>query len=353
MKILSLYLSTALLKLTLLILLCLTLLLSLFTFIDELDSINRHYTVWQALYYSLLIMPRLSFELFPVTAVIGGMTTLGLFAKYNELTAIQVAGITQIQLAVALSQGATILIALYLLLGELLLPQTEKTMQHIRSATLSKQTALQTEHGFWTKNDYSFINVKKLLSHNHMEDIHIYEFDEHHKLRNRIFAERARYENDEWLLEDIRLTKITWQGISISQLKTSSWDIPLRPDLIELVIIRPKFLPLADLYNYIDYLKTNGHNSIVYEQAFWSKITMPPIILMMVLIAIPIVKSHSTNIFIGQRIFIGCLTGILFHIINQTVSHLGVIYKIPAMANMSQTFLLALIITVLLLRSRV
>ena len=78
MKILDRYIALTLIKITLLALFSLVLLFSFFALVDQLDSTGRgNYGVWQALTYVFLTVPRLSFELFPIAAVIGSMATLG------------------------------------------------------------------------------------------------------------------------------------------------------------------------------------------------------------------------------------------------------------------------------------
>ena len=104
-------------------------------------------------------------------------------------------------------------------------------------------------------------------------------------------------------------------------------------DVINLIIIKPRFLSFIDLYDYIHYLKVNGQSSAIYEQALWSKIINPFAILVMVLIAIPMVRSYSRMTAIGQRVSWGCLVGIIFHIINQIAGHLGIVYNLnPALS---------------------
>jgi len=90
MKILDRYIALTLIQITLLVLFSLVLLFSFFALVDQLDSTGRgNYGVWQAITYVFLTTPRLSFELFPIAAVIGSMTTLGMFSKNSELAVIR------------------------------------------------------------------------------------------------------------------------------------------------------------------------------------------------------------------------------------------------------------------------
>jgi lipopolysaccharide export system permease protein len=117
-----------------------------------------------------------------------------------------------------------------------------------------------------------------------------------------------------------------------------------------LIIVKPRFLSFIGLYEYISYLKINGQNSVVYEQALWSKIINPFAILVMVLIAIPMVRSYSRMTAVGQRVSLGCLVGIVFHIINQMTGQIGIVYNLNPALSVTFPTLLMLVVIIWLLR---
>ncbi len=342
MKILDRYIALTLIKVTLLVLFSLVLLFSFFALVDQLDSTGRgNYGVWQAITYVFLTTPRLTFELFPIAAVIGSMTTLGMFAKNSELAVIRTSGISQLRFAWALCKGAAVLICVSLFVGEIVSPYTEETAQHMRTVALSEQITLKTKYGFWSRDGLSFINIRKILPGDRVEDIYIYEFDADDRLRTSTFAKRAEYKDEHWVLEDIRQTEITDHGVKVNQMNQATWEALLNPDVINLIIIKPRFLSFIGLYDYISYLKINSQNSVIYEQAHWSKIINPLAILVMVLIAIPMVRCYSRLTAIGQRVSLGCLVGIVFHIINQMTGQIGIVYNLnPALSVTLPTLLM-------------
>ena len=149
MKILDRYIALTLIKITLLALFSLVLLFSFFALVDQLDSTGRgNYGVWQALTYVFLTVPRLSFELFPIAAVIGSMATLGTFAKSSELAVLRTSGISQLRFTWSMCKGAAVLICISLFVGEVISPYSEETAQHMRTVALSEQITLKTKYGF-------------------------------------------------------------------------------------------------------------------------------------------------------------------------------------------------------------
>lgn len=336
MKIVDRYLSVTLLITTAL---ALTVLLSLFGFlslIDQLEDAGRgNYDVINAVQYVLLTLPRIAYELFPIAAVIGSMTTLGLLSHNSELVIIRASGTSLFRLAYAMGKGGLIIIFITILIGEIIVPYCEQKAQNLRSIALTQQIALKTKNGFWSRDGQSFINIRKILPGDRLEEIYIYEFDENDHLRIATHANQARYVNGQWLLENIEQSVIEPDRVSERKIDIAGWNSLLNPDVINLIAVKPQYLTIRGLFEYISYLKKNGQNSFKYEQALWAKLVNPVTILAMIILAVPLVSAYSKTIAVSQRIFFGCLIGILFNIFNQVSGQIGVVYSINTFISAS------------------
>lgn len=336
MKIVDRYLSVTLLITTAL---ALTVLLSLFGFlslIDQLEDAGRgNYDVINAVQYVLLTLPRIAYELFPIAAVIGSMTTLGLLSHNSELVIIRASGTSLFRLAYAMGKGGLIIIFITILIGEIIVPYCEQKAQNLRSIALTQQIALKTKNGFWSRDGQSFINIRKILPGDRLEEIYIYEFDENDHLRIATHANQARYVNGQWLLENIEQSVIEPDRVSERKIDIAGWNSLLNPDVINLIAVKPQYLTIRGLFEYISYLKKNGQNSFKYEQALWAKLVNPVTILAMIILAVPLVSAYSKTIAVSQRIFFGCLIGILFNIFNQVSGQMGVVYSINTFISAS------------------
>src|SRR5580704_19574102 len=115
MSVLDRYIVRAILGAVLLVMLVLLALGALFVFIDQQDDVGvGHYTALGALWYSLLNLPQLAYELLPITALIGSLLGLGSLARGSELTVIRAAGVSIARLA-----GTALLAGLILVLFEM------------------------------------------------------------------------------------------------------------------------------------------------------------------------------------------------------------------------------------------
>lgn len=330
------YIGKSILLISFLALFALVAIFSFFSLVDQLDDTGKgNYGVLQAIQYVLLTIPRLSYELFPIATVIGSMTALGILANTSELAVIRTSGISRMKLAYSLIKTALIFVVISLFIGEVIAPISEQAAQQKRSIALTKQIALKTKNGFWSRDGDNFINIRKILPGDRVEEIFIYEFNEDHQLISSIRAKHAEYAEDRWILYDITKTEISEQQITSKRYDTTEWEALLNPEVIEMVTIKPRYLSIKGLISYIDYLKANNQSSKLYIQAFWAKIINPFAILAMILLAICVVKCEGRPVGLGQRVFIGALIGVTFHLINQVTGHLGIVYGIPSIVSVT------------------
>jgi lipopolysaccharide export system permease protein len=330
------YIGKSILVISLLALFSLVAIFSFFSLVDQLDDTGRgNYGVIQAIEYVLLTIPRLSYELFPIAIVIGSMAALGMLANTSELAVIRTSGVSQIRLAYSLIKIGLIFVVISILIGEVVAPVSEQAAQQKRSVALTKQIAMKTKNGFWSRDGDNYINIRKILPGDRVEEIYIYEFDEDHQLRSSIRAKNAEYDKDRWILHDILKTEISEQQVTSNHYETAEWEALLNPEVINMITIKPRYLSMYGLISYIKYLKANNQNSKLYVQAFWSKIINPFAIIAMILLAICVVKCEARPVGLGQRVFIGALLGVSFHLINQVTGHLGIVYGIPAFISVT------------------
>ena len=219
------YIGKSVLVTSLLALFALVSVFSFFSLVDQLGDTGRgNYGVMQAIEYVLLTIPRLSYELFPIATVIGSMTALGMLANTSELAVIRTSGVSQRRLAYSLMKIGLIFVVVSILIGEGIAPISEQIAQQKRSVALTKQISLKTKHGFWTRDGDNYINIRKILPGDRVEEIYIYEFDRNHHLRSSIHAKHAEYDQDRWVLHDILKTEISEEQIISNRYETAEWE---------------------------------------------------------------------------------------------------------------------------------
>lgn len=329
MKLLERYIGQAVIIGVFSVLAVLVALFALIGFVDELDQIGRgNYTLWHALLYTLLNMPRQMYEIFPMATLLGTMLGLGMLANNRELVVMRTAGLSLTRIVWAIMKTAGMLILLAMVIGEVIAPPVYEYSNQKRLQLMEAKISLNTQYGLWARDGDTYINVRRVDSKAKLQGIHLYTFDGQ-RMQTLIRAKSARYDGEQWLLKNVTRYDIDDQALQKRQVDELPWHTLLDPALINVVSVDPDTLPVWKLYNYIDYLRDNGLDSGQYELAMWGKAVMPFTLAAMVLLAVPFVFGSQRHTGIGQQILIGFLIGIVFYIGNRLAGQMGLVYDFP------------------------
>lgn len=329
MKVLDVYIGKAVIGGAFLVMCVLLALFVFIEFIGEIDDIGRgDYGSSEAIRYVLFSVPRLTYELTPMAALLGSLIGLGTLAGNNELVIMRAAGISLARISWSALKAGLLLVLFSAWLGEWVVADAEQRAADIRSRALAGNSSLRAADGFWMRDATDFINVRTVLPGGRLVGVFIYEFDTAHELRRISSARSATYERGQWHLEQVRRSEIGRDGVTTEQLPALSWRSQLSPDLLDIIAIKPASLSVSGLYKYIHYLRTNGLSSGRYESEFWTKIALPFATCVMVFAALPFVFGPLRAVGVGQRMLTGVLVGIAFYLLNQTVNYIGLVYEL-------------------------
>ncbi|MEW8112382.1 MAG: LPS export ABC transporter permease LptG [Candidatus Thiodiazotropha endolucinida] len=325
-------------------------LIGFFELVAELEEVERGYTTSMAYTYVLLGMPRYCYELFPLATLLGSLIGLGVLAGNSELLAMRAAGISIARIVLSVLKTGLLVLAVVVMIGEYLAPEAEQQAQRMKNEALSGQISLKTRYGFWSRDGNTFINIRQILPDAQLADISIYEYGEDSRLLRAIHADRASYQSDGWVIEDVKQTDFTEAGISVTAKSRQSWHAELDPSALDVLTVKPHMLAAWDLWRYIDYLQKNGQASINYEVAFWGKLTTPLVTMVMLFLSIPFVFGSLRSVGVGQRIFVGAMLGIVFYLLNRAFSYMAVVYSLNGVFAAFFPLLLFLVLAVWMLR---
>lgn len=338
---------------TLLVLLVLTALASIVTFVGEFGSIGKgSYTLADAAFYTLLYVPSQAYQMFVVAALLGTLLGLGELASHNELMVMRTAGLSVMRLGASALVGAVVLLVLCAVLGEWLAPPAQRYAD-ARRAELTGYNPDNVAGGVWARDGEVFLNVKQMSGGNQARGILIYRVDNQHHLLAMSEAASAAFERGSWQLKDVRTTNLNAEGASASTAESRTWCSFLSPRLLRLFSMDTSTLSARGLDQYIGYLNRNGIDANRYVAAFWSRVTHPVALLVMVLLALPFVFGPLRSATTGQRLVTGMLIGIGFFIFNSIFLQAGVVFGLsPLLAAWLPTAVLALVSAISVSRIR-
>ncbi|MAM71018.1 MAG: LPS export ABC transporter permease LptG [Gammaproteobacteria bacterium] len=353
MRKLDLYISKTILLAMLLVLLVLAGLDFLFTLFDEVAGVNERYTMKDALTYVLLTFPRHIYDLLPITALMGSLIGLGVLASSNELVVMQAAGIKAGRVVWSVMKPALLVMLAGILLGEYLAPTLELRAEVNKSIANSDQIGLSTS-GSWQRDGDDFVHFDAIEPQGVLHGVSIYRFNDAQEMTANITAERGRYENRNWVLENVRQTFFSQADGGIEsqsqEFEELVWQTDLSPDVLQLMIMDSDKLTITALYGYAQRFISQGQDASAYLLAFWNKLLQPLATAALVLVAISFIFGPLREATMGARVFTGISFGLGFIILQRVFNTVGAVYQFNPLLAALLPIILTALIGILLLR---
>lgn len=323
--------------------------LGLFAFFDlvhEMEDLGKGgYQLHQAALYVLLSLPGRAYELLPIAALIGSLYALTTLARHSEITVMRASGLSTRGFLSILGQVGAVFVVLTLVIGELIAPQAEQTAEQWRLKAMHSVVGQQFRSGLWLKDENYFINVRTVLPDTSLRGVRIYEFDNRAALRSISEADEGEFVRpDHWRLKNVVQTRFSGDRTSVVHLPDLEWKSSVNPDIVNVLLVSPEHMSMANLVLYIRHLTENHQTTDRYYIALWKKLVYPLASLVMMALALPFAFRQTRMGGVSVRVFVGIMIGILFHMLNGLFSSIGVINNWPpllAAVTPSVLFLIA------------
>ncbi|MDX1459829.1 MAG: LPS export ABC transporter permease LptG [Xanthomonadales bacterium] len=337
-----------------------TLLALTFQLLNELRATTGQYGTAEAFWFVLLTAPRVAYQMFPVSALVGALLGVGGLAANNELVAFRTAGVSRLRLAGAALSGTFLITILVMMNGEWLAPAAEQQGRAYRLGKIFDQAIVGGQRGMWVRDGDEIVNIQlPLLSGRtdsqlvEFRDIVIYTFGPGASLEAVTRAEAAAHENGTWTLSRLVRTQIDGDGVATEAIEQARWESNIEPGLLDAAVTRPPYMSIRALYAQAAFLGRNGLDNRVYRAEFFAKIFLPFSVLALVLAGMPFVFGSSRHHNMGVRMFVGISIGAIFTIVNGAMQNIGSAYGLHAAFSALLPSTLIAVLAVLALRRSV
>lgn len=326
------------------------LLLSIFAFIDfvsQLKDVGRgDYGALQAVVYVVLGLPQRLYELSPSILLLGGILSLGALAANSELIVMRASGISIMRITRSVLQTGLLIAVSVAVLGEYVVPSTTSTAKAYRAEAIEKKLIVGGQNNVWLRDGNRYINVKQILPDNELRRIYLYELNEQRQLISIIYADVAKFQNEEWILNNVKRSDVSEAGVKTSFEKQMRLKRLVILELFSVIELTSKDMSAKDLLSYSQYLEDNHLDNSEYLLEFWIKILTPLTCLAMLLIAMPVVFSTTPRSGgVGYRIILAILIGIVYFVVNRAINHLGLAMNVMPVLSASMPLLLLVIVS--------
>ena len=324
-----------------------------FAFVAETEEFKNNYQFLEALRYIGTTVPRRIYDYLPLAAFIGCLVGLGILANSSELTVIRAAGVSVGRIVWSSMKPALLFVIIGGLLGEYVAPHAERIAQTQKALDQGAAETVAAKTGTWHREGNVFMHFNVVEPKGVLHGVSLFDFNGDQELSKSIFARRAIYQGDHWVLQDMVETTMEDQQTISQSIPSRRWDTQLSPEVLGVLIIKPEYLSIDGLYTYIRYLTAQGLNANTYLMAFWKKVLQPLATSVLVLVAISFIFGPLRSVTMGFRVFCGIIVGLVFKYMQDLLAPASLVFGFnPIVATLVPVIISAILGIVLLKRVR-
>ncbi|MGG4605616.1 LPS export ABC transporter permease LptG [Paenalcaligenes sp. Me131] len=324
-------------------------LLGLFTFfalIDELDKVNKSFTLLNLFYLESLQLPTRLYELLPIGLLIGAVLALASLAQRNELVILRVSGVSGLGMLGMLWVITIPLMVGAFLLSEYITPAVQIKSSEVQLQLLGRSGGGRLSSGYWFKENIEgggsrIINIQRIQASGKVDNVTVLEMLPEQSLDTLTQAPTGQFHSEGLRLDQatvITIDPASSQALHGEQapekpLSTLATEptleirTSLTADRLIARILTPEMMSASDLMDYIAYLQANELQTDRQMVALWRKIAYPFTLLVMITIAAPISFMQTRRGGVGTKVFAGILIGVGFFMANQMALNIGTLSK--------------------------
>jgi len=342
--------------------------------IDTLETMRSIYkydpSFTSAITYFLFRLPKMVFELMPLSVLLSSLITFGGLSKNNEITAFKSAGVSIYRLATPILIFGFVLslFAVYMTGG--LVPTLLKRSQYIRIVEIDKR---QPPGSFVQNKSWLHLDNRRLIYVNlvsvdqkRLQGVHLYTLDDDFTLIEDHEADELIYEGD---LED-GITDAQRKGrwvflngvhrrffpdgtTEVTPFERKRIKLNKQPKDFQNVAIKTSQSTAAELRHYIQRLKDDGFDATRYQVDLRAKEALSFANMIMILLGIPFALKDSRSAGIAWGVAISLGVALLYWIVFSMGLSLGRLMIFPPwIAAWSANFLFMIIGAYLFLNIR-
>jgi lipopolysaccharide export system permease protein len=276
---------------------------ALFMIVDLFDRAGAFFEagapLWTVLRYFVYKIPLSISRIIGFATLFSTLFSLGALARTQETTAMRANGLSVQRIALPLIILSFMICAATFILNESLVPAFSQRADMIYKTEIrnKKQQSLFGNRDIWLRGDGSFINIDHFdNASNAMEGITVFVLNRDFSLRGFVEIPRGRWDGKKWELENAVEWRFLPDGNMASAKTNAETLITETPQDLKLLARDATEFNYFELQKQISEMKAKGIDAAAYEVDLQTKLALPLISPLMVLLAVPFAfKKHISG----------------------------------------------------------
>jgi lipopolysaccharide export system permease protein len=334
-----------------------------FLLVELTDKLKYYFkcrpSSWLMVKYFLVKSPGYLFYAVPLSVLLAGMLTLFILARNSEIIAMQANGVDALSIARPVLWIGFGMSLLMFVSNETVIPWSNWRSQEIQDYEIcpNSERAYIKRDQIWMRSPTGITHIGKFTEDKPaLEKITIIRWDRSFHFRERIYADKAKWWRDHWILAGVNRAYPNPSGGFVRKVIPTMNGAGLlnkTPSDFRQVERLTIWMNLTQLSAYIDKLKEEGKPVTKYLVDWHDKIAFPFVCLIMAALGVPFaIKAgpRSSGVAYGLAISVGIAFAYwVVHTLSLGLGHGG--YLPPIVAAWSPTALFGLFAMIMLLKA--
>jgi lipopolysaccharide export system permease protein len=339
---------------------CLAGFIMVFLLVEMTDKMKFYFqhnpSGWLMAKYFLVKLPGYLFFAIPLAILMGGMLSLMMMARNSEIIAMQANGIDALSVARPVLVIGSVASLIMFMVNETVIPWSNSESEHIQRVIEGKaDTPFFKRDQIWIRSSDSITHIQRFdKSQKTLERISIVRWDQNYDFTERIFADKAKWWDNQWVFYGINRTIRSSDGrFRVDTLPSAVVPLKQSPADFDRVEKVAKEMNLTQLGAYIDKLNEEGQAPTRYVVDWHDKISFPLVCLIMSALSVPFaVRVNPRGGGVAVGLALSLLVAFSYWIVHSmfiALGHGG--YIPPIMAAWAANLIFGLTATILLLQA--
>jgi len=354
MKIIDRYILKNLLVYSFFVLLILTLLFSVFSFLEETEKIGTgEFELFDALVYAFLRLIPNAYNVLVLSFLIGITIAIGNMSNNKELIILKNANISYFLISKKVVFFSFLTAFIFSIPLDYFSFSISEYANQYRANKLNLFYSDKLTQDIWFKNGNRIINIES-LNGTELREISIFDVN-NSSIKKIINSESGTINNNEIHINNAKVQdlkkKYPKNNLMNLEKLNKKISIEFNKEILHILEKKPENLSLAQLISFLYYSENQGMNKN-YLSELYGRLLRPFLLVSMVILSLPQILNHDRVNSLSSRIFFGVIIGISAYFIIKFSVSLGVALDInPLLSNLFPV-LLILSIGILLFNKR-
>jgi lipopolysaccharide export system permease protein len=304
--------------------------ISLYVTVDFFDRIgvllDAGAPVWTVVKYFFYKMPLHISRVIGFATLFSTLFCLGMLARTQEITAIRSSGISVQRIALPLLILALGICGLTFVWNETLVPVFSHKAQTIYRTEIRKkqQQSLFGTRDIWVRGDASFINIDNFNTRtNTLENVTVFLLNRDFGLRALVEIPNAQWAKNGWQPDVATEWNLMADGKMTRETTATALPMTETPGDLKLLARDAEEFSYFDLQKQIADMKNKGVDTTTYEVNLQTKLALPLISPLMVLLALPFALKRQMTGSVSLSFGIAMLIGFSYWVLAAFCFSLG------------------------------